>query len=116
MSPSSAAIDSKLGKWTGVVVEVERSAAVACRRRMAAQMKRAALITGAGSGIGASTARALAAEGVAVALAGRRRELLEEIAAEIEHAIVVAGDITVVRRASRGGEQRRGDPPQRPAA
>ncbi len=61
---------------------------------MGARAKRAALITGAGSGIGASAARALAADGVAVALAGRRREPLEEIAAEIDDAVVVAGDIT----------------------
>ncbi|NLY26689.1 MAG: SDR family oxidoreductase [Alcaligenaceae bacterium] len=39
-----------------------------------------ALITGAGSGIGKSAARALAAEGFSLALTGRRREALEETA------------------------------------
>jgi NAD(P)-dependent dehydrogenase (short-subunit alcohol dehydrogenase family) len=58
---------------------------------------RVALVTGAGSGIGASTALALANDGTAVALSGRRREPLEEVAAQIAEqggqAIVVAGDI-----------------------
>jgi meso-butanediol dehydrogenase/(S,S)-butanediol dehydrogenase/diacetyl reductase len=55
---------------------------------------RCALITGGGTGIGASTALALAADGMKVALVGRRREPLEEVAAQIgEHAFVVAGDI-----------------------
>jgi NADP-dependent 3-hydroxy acid dehydrogenase YdfG len=39
-----------------------------------------AWVTGAGSGIGAATARALAAEGAAVVLSGRRRGPLEEVA------------------------------------
>jgi NAD(P)-dependent dehydrogenase (short-subunit alcohol dehydrogenase family) len=55
---------------------------------------RSALITGAGTGIGASTASALAADGVRVALVGRRREPLEEIAARLDDAVVVTGDIT----------------------
>lgn len=41
------------------------------------------LVTGASSGIGREVARALAAEGAAVAVAGRRRERLERLAAEI---------------------------------
>ena len=57
-------------------------------------MTRAALITGAGTGIGAATARALAAGGYKVALVGRRRELCAEVAAQLENAVVVAGDIT----------------------
>jgi NAD(P)-dependent dehydrogenase (short-subunit alcohol dehydrogenase family) len=39
-----------------------------------------AVVTGAGSGIGAAVARALAAEGWTVVLAGRRREALAEVA------------------------------------
>jgi NAD(P)-dependent dehydrogenase (short-subunit alcohol dehydrogenase family) len=58
---------------------------------------RVALVTGAGSGIGASAALAIAAGGTAVALSGRRREPLEDVAAQIaEHggqAVVIAGDI-----------------------
>jgi NAD(P)-dependent dehydrogenase (short-subunit alcohol dehydrogenase family) len=58
---------------------------------------RAALVTGAGTGIGAATARALAADGTAVALTGRRRDPLERVAAAIEHAggraVVLEGDI-----------------------
>lgn len=57
---------------------------------------RHALVTGAGSGIGAAIARALAAEGARVTLAGRRKEPLEAIAAEIgAHSFVVDGfDVT----------------------
>jgi NAD(P)-dependent dehydrogenase (short-subunit alcohol dehydrogenase family) len=44
---------------------------------------RHALVTGAGSGIGAAIARALAASGARVTLAGRRREPLEAIAREM---------------------------------
>jgi NAD(P)-dependent dehydrogenase (short-subunit alcohol dehydrogenase family) len=61
-------------------------------------MRRAALVTGAGSGIGAAAARALAADGVDVALAGRRREPLEAVAGEIAdaggRAVVIAADIS----------------------
>lgn len=58
---------------------------------------RAALVTGAGSGIGASAAQALAGDGVAVALVGRRAQLLEQVAGAIRaaggEAAVVPGDI-----------------------
>ena len=37
-----------------------------------------AIVTGAGTGIGRATARALIADGYRVALAGRRVEMLEE--------------------------------------
>jgi NAD(P)-dependent dehydrogenase (short-subunit alcohol dehydrogenase family) len=43
----------------------------------------AAIVTGAGSGIGAATARLLASRGMSVALVGRREELLREVAAGI---------------------------------
>jgi len=42
-----------------------------------------AIVTGAGSGIGAATARLLAERGLGVALVGRRRERLDALAAEI---------------------------------
>ncbi len=45
--------------------------------------KRQAVVTGASAGIGAATARALAAAGFAVHLGARRRERLEEVAASI---------------------------------
>src|SRR6185437_4745508 len=46
--------------------------------------ERFALVTGAGSGIGKASALALARTGWHVALAGRRREPLEEVAGEIK--------------------------------
>ena len=54
---------------------------------------RHALITGGGTGIGAATARMLAAEGATVTLLGRRREPLETVAAEFG-GLVIACDVT----------------------
>jgi NAD(P)-dependent dehydrogenase (short-subunit alcohol dehydrogenase family) len=48
---------------------------------MADHSSRIAVVTGAGSGIGAAAAHALAGEGWAVVLAGRRRTALEQVAA-----------------------------------
>ena len=56
-------------------------------------MNKTAVITGAGSGVGAATARALAKQGWRVALVGRRREVLEEVAAEMSGALVCPCDI-----------------------
>ena len=58
--------------------------------------ERVAVVTGASSGIGEATARALTREGCAVALVARREDRLERIANEIEHGrtLVVPTDVT----------------------
>ncbi len=59
----------------------------------AGQRRRVAVITGAGTGIGAAVTRRLAADGGAVVLVGRRPAPLHEVAANLgERALVVAAD------------------------
>ncbi len=57
-----------------------------------------AVITGASSGIGRAAARAIAAEGAAVVVVGRRRARVEDLAGELEsagrEALAVTADVT----------------------
>jgi NAD(P)-dependent dehydrogenase (short-subunit alcohol dehydrogenase family) len=55
---------------------------------------RHALVTGGGTGIGAAIARALAGEGAALSLSGRREAPLKEMAAQWPRGIAIAADIT----------------------
>jgi NAD(P)-dependent dehydrogenase (short-subunit alcohol dehydrogenase family) len=57
-------------------------------------MAKTAIVTGAGSGIGRAVAKALLKAGYNVALAGRRRDQLEETAAAGGNALAVPTDVT----------------------
>jgi len=66
--------------------------------------QRVALVTGAGTGIGKSAALALLKDGYCVGLVGRRKDKLEQTAAESgakDRALVLAGDITKPAEVSR---------------
>jgi 3-oxoacyl-[acyl-carrier protein] reductase len=68
-----------------------------------------ALVTGASQGIGRAIAKGLAAEGVRLCIAARRRELLEELAREITAAGGAAPAIAVVDIMEEGAPQRLAD-------
>ncbi len=68
-------------------------------------MNKTTVITGAGCGVGAATARALAKQGWRVALIGRRRELLGTVASELPGALVVPCDIGNPRAVEAMGAQ-----------
>lgn len=68
-----------------------------------------ALVTGASSGIGAAAGAALAAQGASVALAARRKDRLETLAADIRGqggtALVIEADITDEQQATEAVER-----------
>ena len=68
-----------------------------------------ALITGAGSGIGAAIAKRLSAQGLKVTLAGRRRAPLEQVAASLNGETCVVGgfDVTSDDAVAQGLERAR---------
>ena len=68
----------------------------------------AVLITGGGSGLGAATARAMAAKGAKIAVLDQSKENAEKVAAEVK-GVAVHADVTVRSRSRR--ELRRRKPP-----
>ena len=65
-----------------------------------------ALVTGASQGIGRAIAKGLAAEGVRLCIAARRRELLEELSREIIAAGGIEPSIVIVDIMEEGAPQR----------
>ncbi|MBW8485382.1 SDR family NAD(P)-dependent oxidoreductase [Actinomadura parmotrematis] len=59
-------------------------------------MRKTAVVTGASSGIGAATARRLAAEGFNVVAAARRRERLDDLVKDVEANVPGAGKVVAV--------------------
>jgi NADP-dependent 3-hydroxy acid dehydrogenase YdfG len=72
-----------------------------------------ALVTGASSGIGAASARALASAGATVAVAARRRDRLDELARDIEsdggRALAIEADVTDQDQATAAVQQTVGE-------
>jgi meso-butanediol dehydrogenase / (S,S)-butanediol dehydrogenase / diacetyl reductase len=66
-----------------------------------------AIVTGAGTGIGAAAAHRLHRDGHGVVLTGRRREPLEEVARELGEALVVATPSWQARVGPRTASRRR---------
>jgi NADP-dependent 3-hydroxy acid dehydrogenase YdfG len=67
---------------------------------MMAPVRKTAVVTGASSGIGAATARGLAAEGFDVVIAARRRDRLEKLKSEISGVDVTAVTLDVTSQES----------------
>ena len=74
-----------------------------------------ALVTGGGTGIGAGVVERFVAEGAKVLITGRRKEMLDKVAASLPAGSVTTFVGDVVRRGQRGAHGRRGSRHQRPA-
>ena len=69
----------------------------------------AVLITGGGSGLGAATARAMAAKGAKIAVLDQSKENAEKVAAEVKGVAVLA-DVTDEEQVKAGDRQGRSRP------